>query len=379
VAALPNQCRASLATAVQKTKRGRACAQDYRNRSGGGEVFGLAVGSGLVSFASRCGFGVGLGAGRLVVSFFFELLDSFFDDAFFLEEVVSDFFGTMTRRWIVLPVCNGITSCSPAGFCFIHAQPPHAQPRHATNKTAQARRLITRLLGDTWNQNCNSQRKHNRMPTLAPFELNRDLKALPSASFMSHLHLYRSIIALIILALCAGCEELETAGRATSNAARSAVATFNFGSGYWNPHGAKGSSKILVSISAQRAYFYKGKTLIGESTISTGRKGYDTPPGRYRVIQKDEHHLSTIYGDFVGDDGRVVKANVNANKDSRPKGTHFVGARMPYFLRFTGGYGMHAGYVPRYRASHGCIRLPGPMARHFFQAAEIGTPVIVKE
>jgi lipoprotein-anchoring transpeptidase ErfK/SrfK len=52
---------------------------------------------------------------------------------------------------------------------------------------------------------------------------------------------------------------------------------------------------------------------------------------------------------------------------------------MPFFLRFTRGYGMHAGYVPRYRASHGCIRMPGEMAEHFFDAAEEGTPVIVKE
>ena len=52
---------------------------------------------------------------------------------------------------------------------------------------------------------------------------------------------------------------------------------------------------------------------------------------------------------------------------------------MPYFLRFTRGYGMHAGYVPQYRASHGCIRMPAEMARRFFHAADLGTPVIVKE
>jgi lipoprotein-anchoring transpeptidase ErfK/SrfK len=134
----------------------------------------------------------------------------------------------------------------------------------------------------------------------------------------------------------------------------------------------------VVSLSGQRAYFYKGKTVIGESTISTGRRGYETPPGRYHVIQKDEHHVSSIYGDFVGEDGRVVKENVSSTKDRRPPGTRFVGANMPYFLRFTQAYGMHAGFVPRYRASHGCIRMPTGMAKRFFHAAEIGTPVIVK-
>ena len=52
---------------------------------------------------------------------------------------------------------------------------------------------------------------------------------------------------------------------------------------------------------------------------------------------------------------------------------------MPYFLRFTGGYGMHAGFVPRYRASHGCIRMPEKMAKRFFDAAKVGTRVEVIE
>ena len=45
---------------------------------------------------------------------------------------------------------------------------------------------------------------------------------------------------------------------------------------------------------------------------------------------------------------------------------------MPYFLRFNGGYGMHAGYVPQFRASHGCIRLPARMARRFYENAGFG-------
>jgi lipoprotein-anchoring transpeptidase ErfK/SrfK len=73
-----------------------------------------------------------------------------------------------------------------------------------------------------------------------------------------------------------------------------------------------------------------------------------------------------------------VKSNIDIRKDSQPAGTHFDGARMPYFMRFNGGYGMHAGYVPRFRASHGCIRLPARMARHFFENTPEDTPVIVK-
>jgi len=48
-------------------------------------------------------------------------------------------------------------------------------------------------------------------------------------------------------------------------------------------------------------------------------------------------------------------------------------------MRFNGGYGMHAGYVPKFRASHGCIRLPPRMARHFFENTPDDTPVIVRE
>jgi lipoprotein-anchoring transpeptidase ErfK/SrfK len=133
-----------------------------------------------------------------------------------------------------------------------------------------------------------------------------------------------------------------------------------------------------VHVAEQRAYFYKGHKLVGERTVSTGKRGFDTPPGHYRVIQKDKDHVSSEFGDYVNASGEVVKSNIDVRKDSQPAGTHFDGARMPYFMRFNGGYGMHAGYVPRFRASHGCIRLPARMARHFFENTPDDTPVIVK-
>jgi lipoprotein-anchoring transpeptidase ErfK/SrfK len=52
---------------------------------------------------------------------------------------------------------------------------------------------------------------------------------------------------------------------------------------------------------------------------------------------------------------------------------------MPFFLRFVGGYGLHAGYVPDYPASHGCVRLPSVMAERFYHNSQVGTPVIVHE
>jgi lipoprotein-anchoring transpeptidase ErfK/SrfK len=148
---------------------------------------------------------------------------------------------------------------------------------------------------------------------------------------------------------------------------------------FWNGDAGKGEPAILVRIGEQRAYFYRGRKVVGATRISTGKKGYDTPTGSYRVIQKDKDHVSTLYGDYVGASGEVVKANVSAGKDEAPEGSTFRGAKMPYFLRFSGAHGLHSGRVPNYPASHGCVRLPTEMARRFFDNAEMGTPVFVED
>lgn len=148
---------------------------------------------------------------------------------------------------------------------------------------------------------------------------------------------------------------------------------------YWIGDEVKGSPSLEIVLHEQRAYFYKGRKVVGESTISSGRKGFDTPPGHYKVTQKDKDHKSNLYGDYVDEEGAIVKRNVDVTRDPQPEGTEFRGAPMRYFMRFTGGYGMHAGYLPGYRASHGCIRLPKTMAEHFFENSSIGTPVTVEE
>jgi len=133
---------------------------------------------------------------------------------------------------------------------------------------------------------------------------------------------------------------------------------------------------IIVRLKQQRAYLYRDGDIVAVSPVSTGREGYNTPAGKYRVVQKDIDHRSTLYGAYVKN-GKVVKANVNVKKDRKPAGAIFVGAPMPYFLRINGGVGLHAGHVPGYPASHGCIRLPPRQARRFYYAAEVGTPVFV--
>lgn len=133
---------------------------------------------------------------------------------------------------------------------------------------------------------------------------------------------------------------------------------------------------IIVRLDEQKAYLLHDGDVVAVSTVSTGREGYATPAGKYRVIQKDIDHRSTLYGAYVKN-GRVVKANVNVKKDKKPAGATFVGAPMPYFLRINGAVGLHAGHVPGYPASHGCIRLPPRQAKRFFHAVEVGAPVFI--
>ncbi len=144
------------------------------------------------------------------------------------------------------------------------------------------------------------------------------------------------------------------------------------------PQSQRGRASVLVSLRAQRAYLYRGKELISEATISTGREGYGTPSGNFRVIRKDQDHRSSLYGDYVDNDGRIVKANVDVRKDSRPRGSHYVGASMPYFIEFLPGFGLHEGHRPGYPASHGCVRLSYWKARQFYYNTRIGTLVVIR-
>jgi hypothetical protein len=146
---------------------------------------------------------------------------------------------------------------------------------------------------------------------------------------------------------------------------------------YWDGEGVSGKPSVKISLGEQRAYFYKGGQLVGISQLSTGREGLDTPIGQYKISQKDIDHASSRYGDYVDANDNVVVPNIDNEKDPKPPGTKFKGAPMPYFMRIVGGVGMHAGYLPGYPASHGCIRMPEFMAEDFFTNVEAGTPVTI--
>ncbi|MFV1994884.1 MAG: L,D-transpeptidase family protein [Verrucomicrobiales bacterium] len=146
---------------------------------------------------------------------------------------------------------------------------------------------------------------------------------------------------------------------------------------YWDGDGVTGSPSITIDLGEQRALFYKGGELVGVSAISTGREGYNTPAGNFKLTQKDIDHRSNLYGDYVDSEGNVVMGDIGVNTHKAPPGTHFLGAPMFYFMRVHGAVGMHAGFLPGYAASHGCIRMPSKMAKTFYDNAPSGTPIRV--
>jgi len=202
-------------------------------------------------------------------------------------------------------------------------------------------------------------------------------------NFMCHsfLGVSRAVFSLGLVLLVTGCGEDPrysartqylggTYGGAEGGPPRDTVS-------YWDGDSSNGSPSVKISLGEQRAYFYKGGVLVGVSQLSTGREGLNTPLGNFKIIQKDKDHASSLFGDYLDSAGNMVKPNIDVTKDPKPPGTHFKGTPMPYFMRIVSGTGMHAGYLPGYPASHGCIRMPEFMAENFFRSVSVGTPVTI--
>lgn len=118
----------------------------------------------------------------------------------------------------------------------------------------------------------------------------------------------------------------------------------------WAENKSSGPARVVVSLEDQMAFVYKGDTLVGATTVSTGKPGKDTPAGIFTVLEKKPMHRSRKY-------------------DNAP---------MPHMLRIDDyGIALHAGMLPGHPASHGCIRLPSAFAAMLFRLTEVGTPVLV--
>jgi hypothetical protein len=148
---------------------------------------------------------------------------------------------------------------------------------------------------------------------------------------------------------------------------------------YWDGDAAQGSPLIKINRGQQKAFFYKGGTLVGISRISSGSEDHGTPAGKYKISEKDKDHVSSVYGVFKNKaTGQTTNDNVDIRVDKPKAGEVFYNAPMPNFMRINGGIGMHTGYLPGYAASHGCIRMPHHMSEHFFENVQLGTPVIIE-
>src|SRR5438874_10169745 len=134
--------------------------------------------------------------------------------------------------------------------------------------------------------------------------------------------------------------------------------------------------RVEIDLSRQTAYLISGRRVVMQSPISSGRYGHLTSAGSFKVIAKERSHYSSIYGKIVDGSGRTVIATADVDMHV-PRGCKFVPAPMPYFMRFHGADGLHAGYLPGYPASHGCVRMPEELAIAFYNAVDVGTPVTV--
>jgi len=138
----------------------------------------------------------------------------------------------------------------------------------------------------------------------------------------------------------------------------------------------RAQTSVEIDLQEQTAYLLRNGRVVLASPIASGRYGHLTPTGSFKLLEKEQNHYSSIYGKIVDRWGRTVVADADADMPV-PPGGRFVPAPMRYFMRFSGANGMHAGYLPGYPASHGCVRLPEQNAVAFFNAVDVGTPVTV--
>ncbi|MEY2539941.1 MAG: hypothetical protein QOG67_3681 [Verrucomicrobiota bacterium] len=139
---------------------------------------------------------------------------------------------------------------------------------------------------------------------------------------------------------------------------------------------AESEYSVELDLQQQRAYLIRGRHLVLESPISSGRYGHLTETGDFKVIEKERNHFSSIYGKIIDAEGNTIVTDADADMKV-PRGRKFVPAPMRYFMRFHEATGLHAGYLPGYPASHGCVRMPEELAIAFFNQVEVGTPVHV--
>jgi hypothetical protein len=138
----------------------------------------------------------------------------------------------------------------------------------------------------------------------------------------------------------------------------------------------RAQTSVQIDLEEQTAYLLENGRPVLASPISSGRYGHLTRTGSFKILEKERTHYSSMYGKIVDARGNTIVADADADMPV-PRGGKFIPAPMHYFMRFTGADGMHAGYLPGYPASHGCVRMPQQNAIAFFNSVSVGTPVTV--
>lgn len=117
------------------------------------------------------------------------------------------------------------------------------------------------------------------------------------------------------------------------------------------------NARLILDTKTLRGILFNGDRVVMDYPISSGRSSHESPTGNYAVLEKTIDKQSNKYGKIYDAEGNVVNGDADLSTDKVPEGGRFEGAPMRYWMRFTwDGVGHHIGKVPRYPASHGCIR-----------------------
>lgn len=156
-----------------------------------------------------------------------------------------------------------------------------------------------------------------------------------------------ALIAAICLTTPIAAQEVARAGRSIMEVATQ----LKNGEYVWAPElSASGPALLIVNLETQRAVLFRNGIPIAASTVSSGKAGHETPTGVFTILQKRKEHYSSTYNN----------------------------AAMPNMQRLTWkGIALHAGNLPGYPASHGCIRLPAKFSALLFGATELGMTVVI--
>jgi hypothetical protein len=163
--------------------------------------------------------------------------------------------------------------------------------------------------------------------------------------------LFAALVAAVALEAAASEYAIPAWGAKQSSPVATAPTDLRPGDWIWNGAASpSGPIAVIVSLTEQRAYVYRDGILIATTTVSTGKPGYETPVGVFTILQMDKYHRSNKYSN----------------------------APMPYQQRLTmEGVALHAGGLPGYPESHGCVHLPTEFARLLFEASHMGMTVVV--